>query len=98
MGKKDKAWIACSKYIRLRDSIAWNKANYQDITGIQPKLLLCKCVTCSTIKIWPRMDAGHFLPRGSRGQSGVYFDVVTADTLLEFKDLIIGRFGKVKKW
>lgn len=73
VGKKDKAWNQCSKYIRLRDSIEWNRANYQDITGIQPKLLLCKCVTCSTIKIWPRMDAGHFIPRGSRGQSGVYF-------------------------
>ncbi len=74
MGKKDKAWNACSKYTRLRDAILWNRANHQDICGIQPKLLLVKCCTCSTIKIWPRMDAGHFIPRGSRGQSGVYFD------------------------
>lgn len=74
MGKKDRAWTACSKYIRLRDSIEWNRANHQDICGIQPKLLLCKCVTCSTIKSWPRMDAGHFIPRGSRGESGIYFD------------------------
>lgn len=74
MGKKDKAWNACSKYIRLRDAIRWSKDNYQDITGIQPKLLVVKCVTCSRIQSWPRMDAGHFIPRGSRGQSGVYFD------------------------
>ena len=73
-GKKDKAWKACSKYIRLRDSIEWSRANNFDITGTQPKLLLCKCVTCNTIKSWPRLDAGHFIPRGSRGQSGVYFD------------------------
>lgn len=74
MGKKDKAWKACSKYIRLRDAIAWSRENYQDITGIQPKLLVVKCVTCTRIQSWPRMDAGHFIPRGSRGQSGVYFD------------------------
>ncbi len=74
MGKKDKAWTACSKYIRLRDAQLWNRANYQDITGIQPKLLPVKCCTCPRIQIWPRMDAGHFIPRGSRGQSGVYFD------------------------
>ena len=73
MGKKDKAWNACSKYIRLRDAIAWSRENYQDITGIQPKLLVVKCVTCTRIQSWPRMDAGHFIPRGSRGQSGVYF-------------------------
>ena len=74
MGKKDKAWTACSKYIRLRDAILWNRANGQDICGIQPKFLVVQCCTCSTIKSWPRMDAGHFIPRGSRGQSGVYFD------------------------
>ena len=74
MGKKDKAWKACSKYIRLRDAQLWNRANYQDITGIQPKSLLVRCCTCPRIQIWPRMDAGHFIPRGSRGQSGVYFD------------------------
>lgn len=74
MPKKQKAWTACSKYIRLRDAIAWSRENYQDTTGIQPKLLVVKCVTCPRIQSWPRMDAGHFIPRGSRGQSGVYFD------------------------
>lgn len=74
MGKKDKAWTACSKYTRLRDAILWNRLHHQDICGIQPKLLLVKCCTCQRIQIWPRMDAGHFIPRGSKGQSGVYFD------------------------
>lgn len=75
MSPKEKAFKQMSLYCRLRDALSWSLANYQDVTGIQPQLLVVKCCTCKTIGTWKyKMQAGHFIPRGSRGQSGVYYD------------------------
>lgn len=75
MSPKEKAFKQMSLFCRLRDALDWSRANYQDVTGIQPQLLVVKCCTCKTIGTWKyKMQAGHFIPRGSRGQSGVYFD------------------------
>lgn len=58
---KQRAWEWCSKYIRLRDSIE----------------NIGTCCTCGKwISAFSRDcgDAGHFIPRGIGGSSGVYFD------------------------
>lgn len=72
---KKKAWIACSKYCRLRDAIAYCKEyrlNLQQFT--RPEDIVGACCTCGSVKSWIRMDAGHFKGRGSGGGSGTYFD------------------------
>jgi hypothetical protein len=53
---KKKAWDFCSKYIRLK---------YSDKNGF------VKCYTCSTIKFYKEMQAGHGF--GGRGNS-ILFD------------------------
>ena len=66
---KKEAWEWCSKYIRLRDAIAYQE-KYPDVP-----FGYVKCCTCSTIIIYNNnCDAGHFISKGSRGMSGVYFD------------------------
>jgi hypothetical protein len=66
--KKD-AWDWCSKYIRLRDAIAYQE-KYPDVP-----FGYVKCCTCHRILIWNKnCDAGHYISKGSRGMSGVYFD------------------------
>lgn len=70
---KKKAWTACSRYIRLRDAISYcEKAGIIDQLSVE--FMVVRCCTCSTIKIWRYMDAGHFISRGMAGSSGVYFD------------------------
>lgn len=44
---KDKAWKACSRYVRLRDA---------DEDGN------CTCVTCGKVMPWQKAQAGHFVP------------------------------------
>jgi len=72
---KQKAWDWCSKYIRLRDALA-----YCGEKGIDPTQfariedLPVKCCTCDKVRQWIDMDAGHFIGRGLGGRSGVYFD------------------------
>jgi len=110
MAKLVTAWKHCSKYIRLRDAIYWNAVICeQDIIEVQPELLVVKCCTCPTILTWTRMDAGHFLPKskGSRGQSGVYFDernihaqcgecnFYEEGKTLEYRDFMMERYGPV---
>lgn len=68
---KKKAWVWCSRYIRLRDAIEYCKATGR---GAQIEDLPVQCCTCHTIKSWKRMQAGHFISRGLGGRSGVYFD------------------------
>ena len=69
MTPKQKAWQWCSKYIRLRDAIAYQK-QYPEMD-----LGWVKCCTCRRIiHIKRNCDAGHFIGRGSGGASGVYFD------------------------
>jgi len=69
MTPKQKAWGWCSKYIRLRDAIAYQQ-QYPEVD-----LGWVKCCTCRRIvHIKKNADAGHFIGRGSMGASGVYFD------------------------
>lgn len=69
MTPKQKAWQWCSKYIRLRDAIAYQK-QYPEVD-----LGWVKCCTCRRIvHIKKNADAGHWITRGSFGASGVYFD------------------------
>lgn len=66
---KKEAWEWCSKYIRLRDAIAYQEKYPETPFGY------VKCCTCPRIVIWNKnCDAGHCIPKGSRGGSGVYFD------------------------
>ncbi len=66
---KQKAWQACSKYIRLRDSIEYCRVNNLPLDSSW-----AQCCTCGAVKQWKYMDAGHFISRGLGGGSGVYFD------------------------
>lgn len=75
MSPKEKAFRQMSLYCRLRDAIEWNRLHSVDISDIQPKMLLVKCCSCTKIGSWfYNMQAGHFIARGSRGQSGVFYD------------------------
>ena len=75
MSALDEATKQMSLYCRLRDAIKWNRQFPEDITGIEPKKLVVKCCTCSRIGSWLySMDAGHFIPKGKGGQSGVRWD------------------------
>ena len=66
---KKEAWEWCSKYIRLRDAIAYQE-KYPDVP-----FGYVKCCTCPRIIIWNKnCDAGHFIPKSRGGLSGVYFD------------------------
>jgi hypothetical protein len=47
---EDSLWKIFSKFIRARD------ANWQGY---------CKCISCSAVKKWKEMDAGHFINQGS---------------------------------
>lgn len=73
--KKKAAWDWCSKYIRLRDAILFCEENGIDICQfVRVEDIPVRCCTCLIIKPWSKMDAGHFISRGSGGHSGVYFD------------------------
>lgn len=72
MNALKEATTQMSLYCRLRDAIKWNKKFPEDITGIEPKRLVVKCCTCGVIGNWfYSMHAGHFIPKGKGGQSGV---------------------------
>jgi len=69
MTPKKKAWQWCSKYIRLRDAIEYQEKHPDVPFGY------LQCCTCNHIVVYDKnCDAGHFISRGSRGGSGVYFD------------------------
>ncbi len=69
MTAKKEAWNWCSKYIRLRDAIEHQKKNPEQPFGN------VACCTCGKVTIWNKnTDACHYIPKGSRGMSGVYFD------------------------
>lgn len=71
----DQAEHWMSYYCRLRDALEWNKKFPEDITGVDPRKLVVKCCTCSKIGSWLySIQAGHFISKGSRGESGVRFD------------------------
>ena len=72
---KQRAWDWCSMYIRLRDAIAYQKL-YPEV-----ELGWVKCCTCPRIiHIKKNADAGHFIPKGRGGASGVYFDERNVNT------------------
>ncbi len=73
MTPKKRAWTACSRYIRLRDAIAYCEKYGIDM-GQVPEDIIGRCCTCNAVKSWSRMDAGHFKGRGLGGGSGTYFD------------------------
>lgn len=71
MGKtaKKEAWEWCSKYIRLRDAIEYQRKFPETPFGY------VKCCTCDKIITYNKnCDAGHYIPKSSGGLSGVYFD------------------------
>lgn len=77
MTPKARAWQYCSKYIRLRDAIAYHKDYPEEPFG------RVKCCTCERVMWWSgkglgkgksQCDAGHFIGRGLGGGSGVYFE------------------------
>ena len=64
-----------SLYCRLRDALKWNRKFPIDISVEDPKKLVVKCCTCIRVGNWfYTMQGGHFIPKGSRGESGVRFD------------------------
>ena len=66
---KQEAWKWCSKYIRLRDAIEYQNKHPDVPFGY------VQCCTCNHIIEYNRnCDAGHYISKGSRGGSGVYFD------------------------
>lgn len=74
MTAKKRAWSWCSRYIRLRDALAYCKS-----IGIDPRAYMVEdlpiiCCTCGRVRSFRQIDAGHFISRGSGGGSGVYFD------------------------
>ena len=75
MTPKQKAWKACSKYVRLRDAVEYCTDRGIDLGQFaRPEDIIGRCCTCGSVKSWIRMDAGHFKGRGIGGGSGSYFD------------------------
>lgn len=75
---KDRAWNACSYFVRLRDAYetcGGKKIIVDEKDGYQKELLACKCCTCDAIlpAFGTRkcIQAGHFIP-GRKG--AVLFD------------------------
>lgn len=75
MTPKEKTFTICSRFIRLRDALDYCKRMRVDVSDfVRPEDIIGQCCTCTTVKSWIYMDAGHWIDRGSGGQSGVYFD------------------------
>ena len=75
MTPKQKTSQICSRYIRLRDALSYCKRMGIDVSEFsRPEDIIGQCCTCTKVKSWIYMDAGHWIDRGSGGQSGVYYD------------------------
>ncbi len=75
MTPKQKTFKICSRYCRLRDALDYCRRYEIDLHQFsRPEDIIGQCCTCLTVKSWIYMDAGHWIDRGSGGQSGVYFD------------------------
>ena len=96
-----------SLYCRLRDALEWNRKFPCDISVCDPKKLVVKCCSCVKIGNWfYTMQAGHFIPKGSRGESGVRFDERNVHAqcpecnafhqgrTLEYLDFMLERYGQ----
>lgn len=100
-GLKRKTWDWMSKYIRLRDSIAYCKE-----VEIPLDSGVGRCCTCGKIIPWKQADAGHFISRGSGGASGVYFDERNSNfqcrscnrfnqgSAQEYNDFMLKKYGQ----
>lgn len=86
MNMRKKAWAVFSQMIRLRDA---------DGRGY------CRCISCSTVKPWNEMQAGHFIPKGSDRNLEFHPDNVHAQcvscNMHKSGNLIEYRFGLVRK-
>ena len=72
---KSDASTAMSRYIRLRDALAYCNENGIDVSQFsRPEDIIGECCTCGKVGSWCRMDAGHYKGRGIGGGSGTYFD------------------------
>lgn len=103
--KEATKWM--SLYCRLRDAIDWNRQFPEDIIGIKPNKLVVKCCTCGKIGSWfYSMEAGHFIPKGKGGQSGVRWDERNVHAqcsgcnafhqgrALEYRDYMLKEYGQ----
>jgi len=87
--KESAVWAMFSKFIRARD------ANWQGY---------CKCISCSTVKKWKEMEAGHFIPKGS--DSALKYNEFNVNTqcnscntyksgnLIEYRHGLVEKIGK----
>lgn len=72
---KKKAWDWCSKYVRLRDALAFCERREIDLVQFhRVEDLPVACCTCGAIRTFRQVDAGHYFGRGLGGGSGAYFD------------------------
>jgi len=96
-----------SLYCRLRDALKWNRKFPCDISVCDPKKLVVKCCTCVKIGNWfSSMQGGHFIPKGSKGESGVRFDernvhaqcpdcnAFNQGKTLEYRDYMLEEYGQ----
>lgn len=107
MSPKKKAWKWCSRYCRLRDAINYCREHEIDACQFaRPEEIVGRCCTCPAVKSWIRMDAGHFISRGTGGVSGVYFDERNVNLQckrcngfkqgagLEYRAFIVDKYGE----
>ncbi|MCK5611536.1 recombination protein NinG [Candidatus Pacearchaeota archaeon] len=103
---KSKADKAFSRYIRLRDAIAYCQKMSIDLSQFtRPEDVIAKCCTCGVVKSWIRMDNGHYKGRGIGGGSGTYFDERNCNLQCkicngfqggapaEYEDFLIEKYG-----
>jgi len=84
-------WNIFSKFIRARD------ADWQGN---------CKCISCSTIKNWKEMQAGHFIPVGSDralkynelnvNSQCTSCNLYKSGNLIEYRQRLISKIGEDK--
>ncbi len=76
MSQKKETWDWCSRYCRLRDALEYCKEHGIDLGQfVRVEDIIVGCCSCNATPIaWIRRDAGHFIPRGKGGMSGVYYD------------------------
>lgn len=107
MTPKRRASNWCSKYIRLRDCLAFCKKKGIDISEFSNyRDLPVACCTCGNIKTFRQSDAGHFFSRGMGGRSGVYFDERNINTqckscngfkggnIESYRDFMLEKYGQ----
>ena len=96
MTPKEKTFKICSRFCRLRDALDYCKRMRIDLSQfIRPEDIIGQCSTCTTVKSWIYMDGGHWIDRGSGGQSGVYYDERNVN--LQCKSCNAGFYKGIRK-